>query len=94
MYRQVVVLTLEGRCPELEVQACIPEDLDRKLALFLPECLVCHATAPEERKRVRNRVEIIYSETLEATIFREEQTTRVADISLEQLLKALRCRDL
>jgi hypothetical protein len=89
MYRQVVVRTLKSRRPELEVQACIPEDLDRKLALFLPECLVCLATAPEERKRVRSRVEIIYSDTLEATIFREEQTTRVADISLEWLLKAV-----
>ncbi len=43
----------------------------------------------EERKRVRSRVEIIYSDTLEATIFREDQTTRVLDISLEWLLKAV-----
>ena len=50
---------------------------------------MCLATVPEERKQVRSRVEIIYSDTLDATICREEQTTRVADISLEWLLKAV-----
>jgi hypothetical protein len=51
--------------------------------------LVCHDTAPEARKRVRNRVENGYSDSLDATIIREEQTTRVEDIGLEGLLKVL-----
>jgi len=51
--------------------------------------LVCHDTAPEARKRVRNRVEIGYSDSLDATIIREDQTTRVEDISPEGLLKVL-----
>ena len=89
MYREAVVHTLSSHRPDLEVEPCPPEDLDRRLALLQPELLVCHDTAPEARKRVRNRVEIGYSDSLEATIIREDQTTRVADISLEGLLKVL-----
>jgi hypothetical protein len=51
--------------------------------------LVCPDTAPEARKRVRNRVEISYSDSLEAIIIRDERATRVKDISLEQLLTVL-----
>ena len=89
MYREAVVHLLKSRRPDLEVEACPPEDLDQRLALFVPGFLLCHDTASEERERVRNRVEICYSDSLDATIFREEQTTRVADISLERLLTVL-----
>ena len=50
---------------------------------------MCHDTAPEARQRVRNRVEICYTYSLDATIFRDDQTTRVADVSLERMLAAL-----
>jgi hypothetical protein len=89
MYRETVVHTLESRRPDLKVQSCPPEDLDRKLALLQPDFLLCHDTAPEARERVPNRVEICYSDSLDATIFREGQATRVADISLERLLSVL-----
>ena len=88
MYRETVVHTLESR-PDLKVESCPPEDLDQQLALLQSDFLVCHDTAPEARERVRNRVEICYSDSLEATIFREGQATRVADISLERLLSVL-----
>jgi hypothetical protein len=89
MYRETVVHTLESRRPDLEVERCPPEDLDQQLALLQPDFLVCHDTAPEARERVRDRVEICYSDSLDATIFREGQATRVRDISLERLLSVL-----
>jgi len=89
MYREAVIHTLKSRRPEIEVEACPPEDLDRKLALLEPDLLVCHDTAPEARERMRNRVEICYTDNLEATIFRDDQTTRVADVGLERLLTVL-----
>jgi len=89
MYREAVVHTIRSHRPDVEVEPCHPEDLDSKLALLQPKLLVCHDTAPEARKRVRNRVEIGYSDSLDATIIREDQTTRVEDISPEGLLKVL-----
>jgi hypothetical protein len=90
MYREAVVNTLKSRRPDVEVEACPPEDLDQKLALFLqPELLLCHDTAPQARERIHSRVEINYSDSLDATIFRDGQSTRIADISLERLLTFL-----
>jgi hypothetical protein len=89
MYRETVVHTIRSRRPDVEVEPCPPEDLDQKIALLQPDLLVCHDTAPEARERVGNRVEICYSDSLDATIIREDQVTRVADISLERLLKVL-----
>jgi hypothetical protein len=90
MYREALIHILKSRRPEIEVEACPPEDLERKLTLLESNLfLVCHDTAPEARERVRNRVEIRYSDSLDATIFRGGESTRVADISLERLLTVL-----
>ena len=89
MYRETVVYTLESRRPDLKVEGSPPEDLDRQLAILQPDFLVCHDTAPKARERVRNRVEICYSDSLNATLVREGQATRVGDISLERLLGVL-----
>ena len=89
MYRETVAHTIRSRRPDAGVQTCPPENLDRQLALLEPDFLVCHDTVLEARERVRNRVEICYSDSLEATISREAQATRVADISLERLLIVL-----
>ena len=89
MYRETVIHTLESRRPDLKVESCPPEDLDHQLALLQPDFLVCHDTAPEARERVRDRVEIIYSDGLDATIIRDDQATKVSDIGLERLLTVL-----
>jgi hypothetical protein len=89
MYRETLAHTIRSRRPDVEVETCPPEDLDRRLALLGPDFLVCHDTAPEARERVPNRVEINYSDSLNATIFRGDQATRIADISLERLLTFL-----
>ena len=89
MYRDSIVHTIRSYRPDVEVEPCSPEDLDVKIDLLQPELLVCHDTAPEARKRVRNRVEISYSDSLEATIIRDDQATKVTDISLEGLLTVL-----
>ncbi len=89
MYRDSIVHTIRSYRPDVDVEPCLPQNLDRKLALLQPEVLVCADTAPEARKRVRNRVEISYSDSLEATIIRDDQATRVTDISLKQLLTVL-----
>jgi len=89
MYRETVAHTIRSRRPDVEVETCPPEDLDRRLASFEPDFLLCHDTAPEARERVRDRVEIVYSDGLDATIIRDDQTTTVSDIGLERLLTVL-----
>ena len=89
MYRDSIVHTIRSYRPDVDVEPCHPEDLDLKLALLQPELLVCPDTGPEARMRVRNRVEIGYSDSLEATIIRDDQATKVTDISLEGLLTVL-----
>ena len=89
MYRDSIVRTIRSYRPDVEVEPCHPQELDRKLALLQPDLLVCPDKAPEARMRVRNRIEIGYSDSLEATIIRDDQATKVTDISLEQLLMVL-----
>jgi len=89
MYRDAIVHTIRSYRPDVEVEPCLPEDLDVKLDLLQPELLVCHDTAPGVRKRVHNRVEIGYSDSLDATIIRDGQVTSVTDIGLEKLLTVL-----
>ncbi len=89
MYRETVVHAVSSRRPDLEVESCSPEDLERNLALLQPDFLLCHDTAVEARERILNRVEVNYSDSLDATIFREGQVTRVGDISLNRLLSFL-----
>ena len=97
MYRETLAHAIGSRLPDVEVQTCAPEDLDRKLALSRPAFLVCHDTASEARECVLNRVEINYnysdssssSSSLDATIFRDAQATRTANIGLERLLTFL-----
>lgn len=68
MYRETVAHAIRSRRPDVEVQTCPPEDLDRKLALLEPDFLVCHDAVPKARECVRNRVEVNYSDSLDATI--------------------------
>ena len=89
MYRDAIIHTIRSYRPDVEVEPCIPEDLDVKLDLLQPELLVCHDTALAVRKHVRNRVEIGYSDSLDATIIRDGQVTSVTDIGLEKLLTVL-----
>ena len=89
MYRDSIVQTIRRYRPDLEVEPCLPQNLEVKIDLLQPELLVCADTAPEARMRVRNRVEIGYSDSLDATIIRDAQATRVTDISLEGLLTVL-----
>ncbi len=71
-----------------------PEDFNRRLASLEPNFLLCQDTVPEARERVRDRVEIVYSDGLDATIIRDDQTTKVSNIGLERLLTVLSDRDL
>ena len=89
MYRDSIVHTIRSYRPDVEVEPCPPEHLEQKIALLQPDLLVCHDTAPEARMHVRNRVEIGYSDSLDATIIIDDQATRVTYISLERLLTVL-----
>jgi hypothetical protein len=86
MYREAFVRSVRNHRPDVEVEPCPPEDLERKIALLEPHLfLVCHDTASEARKRVADRIEISLTDGMDATVFVDYNATRAANIGLDQL---------
>jgi hypothetical protein len=87
MYQQTLTLFLRRRRPDLEVKGVDPVDLERECAHFEPHLLVCHDGVSEEiRSRALARIEILYSDSLDALVKMDGRDSRLEDISIEGLL--------
>jgi hypothetical protein len=88
MYRQTLAHHLRINRPNDEVRLAEPQALDREASSFRPHLIVCNEDAPELREvSVPSWVVIRYHDSLSASVFLEEQDTRlIQDISLEDLL--------
>jgi hypothetical protein len=87
MYRQTLTLFLRRRRPDIEVKSLDPVDLERECALFEPHLLVCHDRVSEEiRSKALARIEILYSDSLDALVKMDGRDSRLEDISIEGLL--------
>ncbi len=87
MYRDTVAFTLTSRRSGIEVEAVSPEELDGEAASVKPDVLVCHDDAsPEVRERVSHRVEILYTDSMNARVVSDGREESVEDIGVERLL--------
>ena len=90
MYRETVAFTLGSQRPGVKVEAVSPENLDRAAARLRPDVLVCHHEAsPATREGVSHRIEIIYSDSLDALVVVDGREERVADIGLAGMLSVV-----
>src|ERR687893_2869494 len=88
MYRETLAHSLRRDRPDDEVRLAEPQALDREASSFRPHLIVCNEDTAELREvSVPSWVVIRYHDSLSASVFYEEQGTRlIQDISLEDLL--------
>jgi hypothetical protein len=87
MYREVLALLLYQKRPDAEVLISPPETLDGEVRRFNPHLVVCSEGAvPDIPPGVLCRVEIMYSDGLDARIGLDGQVAEAKDLSIEDLL--------
>jgi hypothetical protein len=87
MYREVLALLLHRNRPEAEVLISPPEALDGEVGRFKPHLVVCSEGAvPDIPPGVLCRVEIMFSDGLDARIGLDGQVAEAKDVGIEDLL--------
>ena len=92
IYRESIAFSIQRGRPDLEVRAASPEDAELDLAGFRPHLLVHNDTTPvpqEALEGVPCRVEIPYSDSMDARVRAGGTVSRVRDMSTEDLLRTV-----
>jgi len=92
MYRQAITLSIHRNRPGLEVRAAPPEDAAGELAAFRPHLLVHNDTAhiPEGALAgVPCRVEVLYSDGMDAQVSADGRIERIGDMDVGGLLRVV-----
>jgi hypothetical protein len=92
MYRQAIAHSIQSACPGIEVRIAPPEDAEEQLRLFRPDLLLYNDTAPipeEALEGVPARVEVLYSDSMDARVRADGMVSRMRDMSTEDLLRTV-----
>ena len=92
MYRQAVAASIQSARPGIEVRIAPPEDTEEQLRLFRPELLLYDDTAPipeEALEGVPARVEVLYSDSMDARVRADGMVSQMRDMSTEDLLRTV-----
>jgi hypothetical protein len=92
MYRQAVAASLHRARPGIEVRIAPPEDTEEQLRLFRPHLLLYNDTAPipeEALEGVPARVEVLYSDSMDARVRADGMVSQLRDMSTEDLLRTV-----
>ena len=92
MYRQAITLPIHRNRPDLDVRAATPEEAGREIVGFRPHLLVHNDTAllPEGAlDGVPCRVEVLYSDSMNARVRADGTVSEAYDMSTEDLLRAV-----
>lgn len=92
LYREAIASSLQNIRPGIEVRAAPPEEADLELAGFKPHLFIHNDTVPVPEwalSDVRCRVEISYSDGMNARVVAGGEVSRVRDISTEDLLRTV-----
>jgi hypothetical protein len=97
MYRQAVALLVhQNRTGLVDVRIAPPEAMEEELVSFLPHLLVHNdegggsvPISKEILKRVPHRIEVLYSDGMDARLSAEGHLIEIRDASTEDLLRAV-----
>ena len=92
MYRQAIALSIQNARPGIEVRIAPPEDTEEQLALFRPDLLLYNDTAPipeEALEGIPARVEVLYSDSMDARVRADGMVSLMRDMSTEDLLRTV-----
>ncbi len=92
MYREAVALSIHRNRPGLDVRAVIPEEAEREIGTFRPHLLVHNDTVPipeEVLDGVPCRVEVLYSDSMNARVRADGAVSEAHDMSTADLLRAV-----
>jgi hypothetical protein len=90
MYREAIALSLHQHRPDFEVRLAPPESAQEQVREFGPHLLVCNdadGLDPEVIDGVPFRVEVLYSDGMDAKISIDGRVQEMRDISIERLLR-------
>ncbi len=87
VYREVLALSLHQHRPDAEVLISPPEALDGEVGRFKPHLVVCSEDVmPEIPPSVLCRVEVMFSNGLDARIGLDGRVAEAKDVGTEDLL--------
>ena len=92
MYRQAIALAVQRRRSDAEVRMISPEAAEEELARFQPHLLVYNDTAPcsdGALEGVPFRVEVLYSDSMNARVHANGRVSEAHDAGLECLFDAV-----
>jgi hypothetical protein len=92
MYREAIALSIKRHRPGIEVRVATPEATKEELVRFRPHLLVHNDTAPipeEALEGVAARVEILYSDSMDARVMAGGMVSQMRDMSTEDLLRTV-----
>ncbi len=92
MYRQAVALSIHRNRPGLDVRASPPEDAAVEIEAFRPHLLVHNDTAPIPEGSLDGvpcRVEVLYSDSMNARVRADGAVSEAHDMSTADLLRAV-----
>jgi hypothetical protein len=92
MYREAIALSIQRHHPGLEVRISPPEAAEEELAAFRPHLLIHDDTVPipqEVLEGVPTRVEMLYSDSMDARVKTDGMVSRMSDMSTEDLLRTV-----
>src|SRR5215213_5722617 len=92
MYREAVAASIQSARPGIEVRVAPPEDAEEQLRLFRPELLLYNDTAPipkEVLEGIPTRVEVLYSDSMDARVRADGMVSQMRDMSIEDLLRTV-----
>jgi hypothetical protein len=92
MYREAIALSIQSNRPGLDVRAAPPEQAEGELAGFRPHLLVHNDTAPIPEPAllaVPCRVEVMYSDGMDARVSLDGRVERFGDMDVGGLLWAV-----
>ena len=92
MYREAIALSIHRHHSGLEVRLSPPEAAEEELAAFRPHLLIHDDTAPipeEVLEGIPTRVEMLYSDSMDARVRAGGMVSQMRDMSTEDLLRTV-----
>ena len=92
MYREAIALSIQRNRPGIEVRLAPPEAAEEELAAFRPHLLIHDDIDPipqEVLEGIPTRVEMLYSDSMDARVRADGMVSQMRDMSTEDLLRTV-----